>query len=173
MENRASSKEKIFSKKQTGRLFDIVDYSASFADNRRHLRKSESISTSWAALDAASLPEAMATEQSASRKARISLTPSPVIPTVFPCFFNAFYKQSLLLRRYTAEDGVTLHGFEDGSLADQLPCVHVFSAPAIPASIATLDTVTGLSPEITLISTPFSAKYSKVSFADFRIGLVR
>ena len=43
----------------------------------------------------------------------------------------------------------------------------------IPASIATCDTVSGLSPEITLISTPFAAKYSKVSFAESLTGLSR
>ena len=36
--------------------------------------------------EAASLPEAIATEQSASFMARMSLTPSPVIATVWPAF---------------------------------------------------------------------------------------
>ena len=46
--------------------------------------KSLSTSTTSATLRAASEPEAMATEQSASRRARTSFTPSPVIATVWP-----------------------------------------------------------------------------------------
>ena len=42
-----------------------------------------------AACAAASLPEAIATEQSASFMARMSLTPSPVIATVWPAFCMA------------------------------------------------------------------------------------
>ncbi len=45
--------------------------------------------TSFAARRAASEPSPMAIEQSASFMARISFTPSPVIATVFPCFFRA------------------------------------------------------------------------------------
>ena len=44
--------------------------------------KSESKRTTWAAWAAASLPDAIATLQSASFMASISLTPSPVIATV-------------------------------------------------------------------------------------------
>lgn len=40
---------------------------------------------------------------------------------------------------------------------------------AIPARTATLDTVTGLSPEITLIDTPSLAKKANVSGASARI----
>ena len=46
--------------------------------------KSESISTTLAACETASLPEAIAIPQSARFIARISLTPSPVIATVCP-----------------------------------------------------------------------------------------
>ena len=45
--------------------------------------------TRFAAFLAASLPDAIAIEQSASLKARTSLTPSPVIATVWPCCFKA------------------------------------------------------------------------------------
>ena len=51
--------------------------------------KSELKRTSLADLLAASLPSPMAMEQSASFMARISLTPSPVIATVRPCFLRA------------------------------------------------------------------------------------
>ena len=44
----------------------------------------------WAAWQAASEPEAMAMPQSASFSASTSLTPSPVIATVWPCFCRAF-----------------------------------------------------------------------------------
>ena len=53
------------------------------------LEKSESRSTIWAALLAASLPDAIATLQSAHFKASTSLTPSPVIATTFPAALNA------------------------------------------------------------------------------------
>ena len=43
--------------------------------------KSLSTRTSWDTFRAASLPEAIATEQSASFSARTSFTPSPVIAT--------------------------------------------------------------------------------------------
>ena len=52
--------------------------------------KSESKSTTCAACAVASLPDAIATLQSASFIANISLTPSPVIATVCPLFCNAF-----------------------------------------------------------------------------------
>ena len=46
-------------------------------------------STSFEMFLATSLPSAMAIEQSASFKAKVSLTPSPVIATTFPLFFKA------------------------------------------------------------------------------------
>ena len=49
--------------------------------------KSDSSSTSWATWLAAWAPEAMAMPQSASFRASTSLTPSPVIATVWPAFF--------------------------------------------------------------------------------------
>ena len=52
--------------------------------------KSLSSRTSCAACAAASLPDAIATEQSASFNASTSLTPSPVIATVLPFFFKAW-----------------------------------------------------------------------------------
>ena len=51
--------------------------------------KSLSTKTISATLRAASEPAAMATEQSASLSASTSLTPSPVMATVCPRFFNA------------------------------------------------------------------------------------
>ena len=51
--------------------------------------KSELRRTSLAERRAASEPSPIAIEQSASFMARISLTPSPVIATVLPCFLRA------------------------------------------------------------------------------------
>ena len=53
------------------------------------LVKSESSSTTCATWRLASLPSATAMEQSASRSARRSLTPSPVMATWCPCRFSA------------------------------------------------------------------------------------
>ena len=49
----------------------------------------ESNKTSCDACAAASLPDAIATEQSASFSAKTSFTPSPVIATVLPAFLRA------------------------------------------------------------------------------------
>lgn len=51
--------------------------------------KSEFRRTSFEARRAASLPSPIASETSASFMAKISLTPSPVMATVFPCFLKA------------------------------------------------------------------------------------
>ena len=48
--------------------------------------------TSLAERRAASEPSPIAMEQSASFMARISLTPSPVMATVLPCFFKALMR---------------------------------------------------------------------------------
>lgn len=95
------------------------------------------------------------------------------MPTVFPCFFKALTNirfcsgvtRPKTVYRSTASD--TARWFTS-CLASMYR-----SASLMPASRATLDTVTGLSPEMTLMSTPLSAKYRKVSGADFLIGLVR
>ena len=50
--------------------------------------KSELSKTRLATCRVAGSPSAMAMEQSASRNARISLTPSPVIAVVCPAFFR-------------------------------------------------------------------------------------
>ena len=54
--------------------------------------KSEFKRTSLLARRAASLPSPMARETSASFIAKISLTPSPVIATVLPCFLKALMR---------------------------------------------------------------------------------
>ena len=81
-ENSASSKEKMFFTRN--RLADRwILFTTRLPSHTTSgiWAKSESSRTTWAAWAAASLPEAMATLQSASFMARISLTPSPVIAT--------------------------------------------------------------------------------------------
>ena len=56
--------------------------------------KSESSSTSLEICEAAWLPEAIAMPQSASFSARTSLTPSPVMATVWPAPFRALTSAS-------------------------------------------------------------------------------
>ena len=135
--------------------------------------KSESSSTTWALWAAASLPEAIATLQSASLSANMSLTPSPVIATVFPSSLRILTKD-LFWAGVTLPNTVhSVNAFLILSSSVRVVASTYFSAPFIPASIATRDTVTGLSPEITLISTPCFAKYRNVSGASFLIGLAR
>ena len=54
--------------------------------------KSEFRRTSLAERRAASEPSPIAMEQSASFMAKMSLTPSPVMATVFPCFLRALMR---------------------------------------------------------------------------------
>ena len=135
--------------------------------------KSDSRSTTWEACTAASLPDAIATLQSASFKARMSFTPSPVMATVLPCFFKAC-TNSLFWAGVTLPNTVylpTAHPISSFVLSVAASTYN--SAFLIPASFAISDTVNGLSPEITFTSTPCSVKYEKVSDAFFLIGLVK
>ena len=113
---------------------------------------------------AASAPLAIAIEQSERFKAKISLTPSPVMATVLPASFRAITKTSFC-------SGVTLPNtvyckaiFLTSS--KDIPSNETYlSALAIPASDAIADTVLALSPEITLISTPLFLNQANVSAA--------
>ena len=88
-ENIARSSEKIFLVRYSvAVLMMLLTTRRPSATTSGIREKSESIRTSCAALEAASLPEAIAMEMSASRSARMSFTPSPVMPTVFPCFWS-------------------------------------------------------------------------------------
>ena len=85
-----STSEKIFFTRKRlpehSRLFTTLRPSATTSGI---FEKSESSNTSCEACAAASLPDAIATEQSASLSARTSFTPSPVIATVLPAFLSA------------------------------------------------------------------------------------
>ena len=135
--------------------------------------KSESIKTTFEASLAASLPVPIAIEQSASFIAKISLTPSPVIATFklsdFKLLIICFFCSGLTLPK-------TVYFLTTSSISESKIIVFIsiyFSAFLIPAAIATLDTVIGLSPEITLTSTPCSSKYEKISLAFFLILLTK
>ena len=82
-ENSAISREKIFFTRNRLAERWILFTTCRPSDTTLGIRaKSESRRTTCAACVAASLPEAMATLQSASFMARMSFTPSPVMATV-------------------------------------------------------------------------------------------
>ena len=72
--------------------------------------KSLSASTISETLRAAADPEAMATEQSASRRARTSFTPSPVMATSVPAPVQGAHEVALLLRRDAPEHARLVDG---------------------------------------------------------------
>ena len=120
--------------------------------------------TRWLTLRAASLPAAMATEQSASLIAKISFTPSPIIATVCPFAFCA-----LISKHFCS--GVTLPNTVYWLAASTTSCEEkpsndiYLSASATPTLLATSETVSGLSPLIIFICTSFSLNQFIVSIA--------
>ena len=133
--------------------------------------KLESSSTSWATPRVASLPDAIATPQSASFSARTSLTPSPVIATVWPRCCRARTIARFwcgVTRPNTVFSSSASASASRSSSPGRRLASMLRSHPASPARRATAPTVTGLSPEITFTVTPWSAKYSIVSAASAR-----
>ena len=120
--------------------------------------KSELRSTSWAAWQAASEPEAMAMPQSASFRASTSLTPSPVMATVWPCFWRARTSLRFWLGVTRPNTVYSRTARSKSASLWRVAASTYFSAPEISACRATSATVTGLSPEMTLTATPCSAK---------------
>ena len=92
----------------------------------------------------------MAIEQSASFKAKISFTPSPVMATVFPVDLRALTKMAfcsgvtLPKTVYLFAAAITCFSFKPSRLIK-------FSVPTTPTLFAISATVNGLSPEIILI----------------------
>ena len=131
--------------------------------------KFESKSTSWETFRAASLPEAIATLQSASFSASTSLTPSPVIATV--CFF--FCRACTICFFCWGDTRPNTAYRSTASSMSSWVCRVVAStyrsASGSSTRLAMVDTVMGLSPEMTLRVTPCSAKYRRVSLASGRI----
>ena len=109
-------------------------------------------STIWLTFLAASLPEATLTAQSASFMARISLTPSPVMATVFPSALMALTRIAFC-SGVTRPNTVYLLATEITSFSFNPSKEIYFSALETPTLFATSETVTGLSPEITLMAT--------------------
>ena len=116
---------------------------------------SSTISETW---QATSLPEAIATAQSADFRAKTSLTPSPVMATVRPAAFMASTSIRFCFgvtrpkTVYCSAAALTSAGVV------RVRASTAFSASGMPARMATLATVAGLSPEMTLTCTPCSAK---------------
>ena len=129
-----------------------------------NLAKLESIRMICEMFLAASAPLAMAIEQSERFKARISLTPSPVMATVLPASLRAIINASFC-------SGVTLPKtvYSLATLltsSTDIPSREMYlSALATPASEVIEETVLALSPEITLISTPLFLNQVNVSKA--------
>ena len=115
---------------------------------------------------AASLPAAMAIPQSASFKARTSLTPSPTIPVTFPSASRAFTMACF----FSGETRPKTVYFPISSLSFSSSSGNVLAstyraASGRPARLPTTETVRGLSPDNILISTSFFRKKEKVSAA--------
>ena len=120
--------------------------------------KSDRSSTIWATWLAAWLPEAMAMPQSASFRASTSLTPSPVMATVWPWPFNASTSRRFISGVTRPKTTQSRAAFSTASSVSRAEASTHRSAPSIPARWATAATVTGLSPEMTRMETPCSAK---------------
>ena len=131
--------------------------------------KLESSSTRLETVRAASLPEAMAMEQSASFRASTSLTPSPVMATVCPWAFRALTKLSFCWGVTRPKTEYSFTARRISSSVRRVVASTYLSACSRPAFRAMLATVTALSPEMTFKSTPWSAKYRKVRGASRRI----
>jgi len=159
MESSASRKENIFFTRKSDALRSILLMTRRpSATTDGMAAKSESNSTICETWHATSLPEAIATLQSAALSAKTSLTPSPVMATVLPSALSACTSRrfcSGVTRPKTVYSRAPRQSFSGVSSAEAST---IFSAPGIPASAATCDAVTGLSPEITLISTFCAAK---------------
>ena len=125
-------------------------------------------STKLDTLLAASLPDCMAIEQSASLSASTSFTPSPVIPTVRPAALSAFTNKSFWSGE-TRPNTVYFSAASGIFSSDTIDISTVREAFLTPALFAIFETVTGLSPEIIFISTPCFSKYLRVSGASFLI----
>ena len=115
---------------------------------------------------ATSLPSAMAMEQFASLSASVSLTPSPVIATTFPCVLS-------VLTMVCFCSGVTRPKTVNLLAICATSCKLMFSREIYlslsftPTRFAIFETVKASSPEMILISTLFSLNQEIVSMASF------
>ena len=128
----------------------------------------EFMRTRFEMLRATSLPSAIAIEQSASFKARVSLTPSPVIATTLP-FCLSVFMIACFCSGETRPKTVNLSAISQTSSMLIFSSETYLSASSTPTFLAMLATVCGLSPEIILISTPLSLNHFIVSGASERM----
>ena len=117
---------------------------------------------------AASDPEAIAIEQSATRSAKISLTPSPVIATVCPSSFKlaiiTSFCSGVTRPKITYSLVMCLTSSKD------IPSREMYlSAPSMPALRAISAADSGLSPVIIRIPTPFSLNHLMFDGASSRM----
>ena len=131
--------------------------------------KLESNSTRELTFFAASDPDAIATEQSASLSASTSLTPSPVIATVCPAALSALTRVSFWSGRTRPNTVYFVAASRTSSSVVRVDMSMMSSHFSSPARFATARTVEGLSPEMILTATPCSRKKRRVSGASSRI----
>ena len=156
-DDRQGEGEDILHEEERGRALDVVYDAPPSATTEGIAAKFDSSRTMCETWLAASEPEAIATEQSASLSARTSFTPSPVMATVWPPALRARTKP-LLVRRNTAEDGIPLDGLGYVLIRFQRAGIHVvFSAP-YPGALGDLGDGQRVVPEMTFIATPCAAK---------------
>ena len=116
-----------------------------------------SSNTIWATAREAGLPEPIATPMSASLRASTSLTPSPVIATVWSrdcraCTMARFWSGRTRPKVvYSSMVSASASGSVGSSRASMV-------SPCRPSEPATAPTDTALSPEITLTETCWEAK---------------
>ena len=116
-----------------------------------------SSNTIWATAREAGLPDPIATPMSASLSARTSLTPSPVIATVWSRACRAWTMARFWSGRtrpkvvYSAIASASASGWSGSSRASIV-------SPCRPRDAATAPTETALSPEITFTETFWEAK---------------
>ena len=122
------------------------------------LAKSLSTSTRCATFLAASLPAAIATLQSAAFKARVSLTPSPVMATVWPAFCSAKTKAFFCSGFTRPNTPACASAASTSASVFSVVASTKSSAYSMPTLPAMLETVRGSSPEMTMQRTPCSLK---------------
>ena len=115
--------------------------------------KSEVSRVSWAAFFAASAPLAIAMEQSAVFRAGMSFTPSPVIATLWPFRFRAATSAFFCSGVTRPKTVHSSHAFSSSSSVCSVDISTYLSQAGIPARFAIMDTVSGLSPDMTRTST--------------------
>ena len=106
----------------------------------------------------ASFPDSIAILQSAVLRARISLTPSPVMATLCPFACKPSTRLFFCSGVTRPKTVYWLAAWCKSSSVCKVLASIRFSAPSMPAFCAIAETVAGLSPEMTLMVTPCCLK---------------